>query len=131
MNVVLQMIGVGLIAVGAALTLVTAIGMVRLHSLFARMHAATKPQVLGLVLMCLGLAAVLQRPRVAATLVLVVAMQMVVAPIAAHMLGRASYRLGVVDRDVVVVDEYAEDLARAAEQLRDQRDGRPQPPPRG
>lgn len=114
MIVWLQVIGVTLIAAGVLLTLVTAIGMLRLKSLFARMHASTKPQVVGLVVMCLGLACVVQNPRVAATLALVVMMQLVVAPIAAHMLGRAVYRLGQVNRDVVVIDEYAEDIDRAA-----------------
>ena len=109
----LQVLGVVLIAAGTALTLITAIGMVRLGSLFSRMHAATKPQVLGLALMCIGLALLLQNPRVSATLALVVAMQLVVAPISAHMLGRSVYRLGQTDRAVIVVDEFAEDIARA------------------
>lgn len=109
----LQVLGVTLIVAGVGLTLFTAIGMVRLGSLFSRMHAATKPQVLGLVLMCIGLAFVMQNPRVAATLVLVVAMQLVVAPISAHMLGRSVYRLGETDQNVIVLDEFAEDIARA------------------
>lgn len=113
----LQVVGVVLIVIGALLTLVTAIGMVSLHSLFARMHAATKPQVLGMVVMCLGLSAVLQYPRATATLLLVVIMQFVVAPISAHMLGRTVFRMGVVDRDVIVADEFTEDLERAARQL--------------
>lgn len=114
---VLQWIGLVLIAGGSTLTLITAVGMLRLGSLFSRMHAATKPQVLGLVVMCLGLACVMQKPRVAATLVLVVAMQLVVAPISAHMLGRAVYRLKQTDTEVIVVDEYAEDLDRAVQHL--------------
>lgn len=113
----LQVAGVVLIVIGALLTLVTALGMVRLHSLFARMHASTKPQVLGLVVMCFGLAAVLQYPRATATLALVVSMQFVVAPISAHMLGRTVFRLDQVDRKVVVLDEFTEDLERAERQL--------------
>ena len=113
----LQVVGVAFIALGAFLTLVTAIGMHRLHSLFARMHASTKPQVLGLVLMCAGLACVMQSTHVAATLVLVVMMQFVVAPLSAHMLGRATYRLGQTDDEASVVDEYAEDLERARQQV--------------
>lgn len=113
MTELLQALGVGLITAGAALTLVTAIGMVRLRSLFARMHASTKPQAMGLIVMCLGLALVLQNPRAAATLVLVVIMQFFVAPISAHMLGRTVYRLRQNDRSVLVLDEYADDLERA------------------
>jgi len=121
----LQVVGVALIAVGTSLTLITAVGMVRLASMFARMHAATKPQVLGLTLMCLGLAAVMQRPRVAATLALVVALQMIVAPISAHMLGRAAYRLGRVNASALVVDEYTDDIERAAREITADEDERP------
>ncbi|GAA2180803.1 monovalent cation/H(+) antiporter subunit G [Brooklawnia cerclae] len=121
----LQVVGVALIAVGTSLTLITAVGMVRLASMFARMHAATKPQVLGLTLMCLGLAAVMQRPRVAATLALVVALQMIVAPISAHMLGRAAYRLGRVNTSALVVDEYTDDIERAAREITADEDERP------
>ena len=116
----LQVLGVVSIVFGTSLTLITAIGMVRLRSLFSRMHAATKPQVLGLVSMCLGLALVMQNRQVTATAVLVVAMQFVVAPISAHMLGRAAYRLGRIDRAAIVVDEYAEDIARAAQRMAEQ-----------
>lgn len=116
----LQMLGVALIAAGGLLTFITSLGMIRLGSLFSRMHAATKPQVVSLVIMCIGLSMVMQKPRVAATLVLVVVMQFVVAPISAHMLGRAVYRLGQVNREVVVVDEYAEDLERAEKLLAEQ-----------
>ena len=69
------------------------------------------------VLMCAGLACVMQSTHVAATLVLVVMMQFVVAPISAHMLGRATYRLGQTDYEAIVVDEYAEDLERARQQV--------------
>ncbi|WP_341728657.1 monovalent cation/H(+) antiporter subunit G [Brooklawnia sp.] len=119
MTVWLQVIGVTLIAAGVLLTFITALGMLRLGSLFSRMHASTKPQVLGLGLMCAGLALVIQKPHLAATLVLVVMMQFFVAPISAHMLGRATYRLGQTGDDAIVVDEYAEDIERARKGLAD------------
>lgn len=131
----LQVIGVAFIALGAFLIVVTAIGMRRLHSLFARMHASTKPQVLGVIVMCGGLACVMQDSRVSYTLLLVVIMQLVVAPISAHMLGRAVYRLKQLDPEVIVLDEYAEDLARAVQHLNEAGEsesvasGDPMPPP--
>ena len=42
---------------GALLGLAAAIGLVRFPDLLSRMHAATKPQVLGLLLVVLGGAA--------------------------------------------------------------------------
>ena len=80
-------------------------------------------------------ACVMQKPRVSYTLLLVVIMQLVVAPISAHMLGRAVYRLKQLDPDVIVLDEYAEDLARAERHLREVGEtegvasGDPLPPP--
>lgn len=135
MIVWLQAVGVGLIAVGSFLVLVTSIGMIRLRSLYARMHASTKPQVLGVIVMCAGLACVMQKSRVSWTLLLVVILQLVVAPISAHMLGRAVYRLRQLDRDVIVMDEYGEDLARAERHLHELGEadgvasGDPMPPP--
>ena len=77
---------------------VAAIGVLRFPDLLTRMHAATKPQVLGLILISTGLALELRDARVAALLALVVVAQMVTAPVAGHMVGRASYRAGQVDR---------------------------------
>lgn len=117
MIVWLQVLGIVLIVCGSALTLVTAVAMLQFETLFSRMHAATKPQSLGLALMVMGLSAVMQNPRVAATLMLVVVMQLVAAPISAHMVARAAYRLRQTKASVIVLDEYGEDLAKAAEKL--------------
>jgi multicomponent Na+:H+ antiporter subunit G len=42
--------------------------------------------------------------------------QMLTAPVAAHMVGRAGYRTGKVRGDLLVVDELTADLRRAQEQ---------------
>ena len=78
--------------------------------LLTRMHAATKPQVLGLMLMLTGLGLVLRDPTVCLFLLLVLLAQMATAPVAGHMVGRASYRAGQVDRDLLVVDELSDQL---------------------
>jgi multicomponent Na+:H+ antiporter subunit G len=80
--------GVFLLA-GAALALVAAIGVHRLPDTLARMHAATKPATLGVVLCALG--AVLRLPDLSdvAKIAVVVVLQLVSAPIGAHVLGRA------------------------------------------
>jgi multicomponent Na+:H+ antiporter subunit G len=111
--------GTALLALGSTLTLVAAIAILRFEDLLSRMHAATKPQVLGLVLMMSGLALIVRNPVVAWTLVLVVAFQLITAPISAHMVGRAGYRTGKVDSEALVVDELTEDL-RASDELSDE-----------
>ncbi|MEH3032642.1 MAG: monovalent cation/H(+) antiporter subunit G [Aeromicrobium erythreum] len=97
---------------GSALALVAGIGLVRFPDVLTRMHAATKPQTLGLLLVLLGLALRLQSVGVAVTLALVAAFQLLTAPVAAHMVGRAAFRTGFVDRDQLVVDELDGDADR-------------------
>lgn len=99
---------------GSALILIAAIGIVRFPQLLTRMHAAAKPQNLGLVLLMSGLALQVREPVVVWTLLLVVACQLVTAPISAHMVGRAGFRTGRIDAEALEVDELTEDLEAAA-----------------
>lgn len=98
---------------GALLSLAAAVGLVRFPDALSRLHAATKPQILGLVLVVLALA--LSQRSWAALLLLtpVIVLQMLTAPIAAHMVGRAGYRTGDFDASTLVVDELAADVADA------------------
>jgi multicomponent Na+:H+ antiporter subunit G len=105
----------GVLLVGGALLAFGAgAGIVRFPDLLARMHAATKPQVLGLVLVLLGLAVRLGGVPVVWMLLLVVMFQLLTSPVAAHMVARAGYRTGKVAPDALEVDELTRDL-RAAE----------------
>ena len=100
---------------GAFLAFAAGIGVLRFPDLLARMHAGTKPQVLGLMLVLTGLALRLRSGSAVWALVLVVVFQMLTAPVAAHMVGRAGYRTGKVRADLLVVDELTTDLRRADE----------------
>lgn len=95
---------------GAALALVAAIGVLRLPDLLSRMHAATKPQVLGLLLVVAGLGFRLRDPSSIGILLLIALFALITSPVANHMVGRASFRAGQVDRDRLVVDELSEVL---------------------
>jgi multicomponent Na+:H+ antiporter subunit G len=98
---------------GCALNLIAAIGALRFPDLLARMHAATKPQVLGLMLTMTGLAASLGSSQLTWKLLIVVLFQFMTAPVSAHMVGRSGYRTGKVRDDLLAVDELTEDLDRA------------------
>jgi multicomponent Na+:H+ antiporter subunit G len=89
MSVVLDVATVVLAVVGALLAIVAAVGLHRLGDVRSRMHAATKPATLGVL--CCGTAAVLQLDDVSSItkLVVIVALQLVTAPVGAHMLSRA------------------------------------------
>lgn len=92
---------------GAVLSLAAGLGLVRFPDLLSRMHAATKPQVLGLLLILTGTALRLGTAVDITTLVLVGAFQLITAPVAAHMVGRAAYRTGQFRPDLLVTDELA------------------------
>ncbi|MCA2218861.1 monovalent cation/H(+) antiporter subunit G [Jidongwangia harbinensis] len=99
---------------GALLSLAAGVGLLRFPDLLSRMHAATKPQVLGLLLILAGTALRLQNTIDITTLVLVGVFQLATAPVAAHMVGRAVYRARQVRTDLLVVDELAGDRAGEA-----------------
>lgn len=110
-----------LLLAGALLTVIAAIGLLRFPDLLTRMHSATKPQVLGLLLVVAGLALRLRDPSATAILLLVAIFQMVTAPVASHMAGRAAYRAGQVRKDLLVADELGDAIPRLKESLRDSR----------
>ena len=106
---------------GSFLAMVAGIGIARFPDLLSRMHAATKPQVLGLGMLMTALALEIRTGVVVWTLLLVVLFQVITAPVSAHMVGRASYRTGRVRHDLLVVDELTEDLAAVAKSAADEK----------
>jgi multicomponent Na+:H+ antiporter subunit G len=94
-----------LLLTGVALAVLAGLGLVRFPDVFSRMHAATKPATLGLLLVMLGAALRQDSGSNATKLLLVAAFQFLTAPVAAHMIGRAAYRSGTGDLEGLVVDE--------------------------
>lgn len=110
---------------GASLSLAAGIGVLRFPDVLSRQHAASKPQVLGLLLILVGVGLRLRTGLDVTTLVLVAVFQMTTAPVAAHMVGRAAYRSRRVRRDRLVVDELGDRL----KQLEEDERGDDAPPP--
>lgn len=108
---VLDLVGAVLLLLGAFFTAVAALGLFRFGGLFTRMHAATKPQMLGLMLLCAGITVSLRTWQWFLTCTLVIAIQMVAAPVASHLLGRTGYRTEPEELTHLTVDELAEDIA--------------------
>jgi multicomponent Na+:H+ antiporter subunit G len=102
---VLSVVSSVLLLGGVLLALVAAVGLVRLPDVLSRMHAATKPATLGLLLITVGAALRMQDPGDAVKLLLVAAFQFLTAPVAAHIIGRAAYRSGAGGLDELVVDD--------------------------
>ncbi len=78
---------------GAATSLVAGIAVLRFPDTQSRVHAATKPQLLGIVLLMVGLGIRLGTVAVVGELVLIVVLQMLTAPVAAHLAIREAHRL--------------------------------------
>lgn len=83
-----------LLLAGALISLLGAIGLVRLPDSYSRMHAASKAGVLGAVLVLSGVAAA-SNAEVALEVLLGVLVLLASAPLAAHLLSRAAYRAGI------------------------------------
>lgn len=77
---------------GSLMSLAAAIGLLRFPDLMSRMHAATKPQVLGLFLMLAAVALQMRSWVLLPLLVIVWLFQLLTVPVSAHMVGRAGYR---------------------------------------
>ncbi|MEO3742977.1 monovalent cation/H(+) antiporter subunit G [Plantactinospora sp. B5E13] len=98
----------GCLIAGGLLSLAAGIGLVRFPDVLSRMHAVTKPQVLGALLNLGALAASLRSGAVLATLVLIGVFQLATAPLAAQMIGRAAYRSGRLESASLITDELAD-----------------------
>jgi multicomponent Na+:H+ antiporter subunit G len=112
MTTMLDVAGAVALLLGAFLCLAGAVGLVRFRDTLSRLHAATKPQTLGLILILCGLALTLRTWAAVTTLVLLAATQFFTSPVSAHLVGRAAYRTGNVDKDGLLTDELSEALAR-------------------
>ena len=108
MNVWLQIAdtaGAVLVLLGAAISLLGVVGMVKLPDVLSRSHAATKPQTLGLLLVLAGVALRLRSGMDLATLALIGFFQLMTGPVAAHLVARSAYRTGQIERgELLFVD---------------------------
>lgn len=101
-----------LLVLGASLSTIAGIGLLRFPDQLSRMHAGTKPQVLGLLLMLLALAFAWRAWVWIPVLLLAWVLQMLTAPVSAHLVGRASYRTKHLNADLLYVDELADVVTR-------------------
>jgi multicomponent Na+:H+ antiporter subunit G len=112
----LDALAAAFLVLSALFSVAAGIGLIRFPDVLSRMHAATKPQVFGLMLV-LGAIALAERSwAVLLTLLPVILFQMLTAPISAHMIGRAGYRAGNVDEEHLYADELDEAIDEAQEE---------------
>ncbi|MFF0718025.1 monovalent cation/H(+) antiporter subunit G [Micromonospora sp. NPDC003816] len=112
LDAILDIVAAVCLISGALLSLAAGVALVRFPDLLTRMHAAAKPQVLGLLLVLVGCALRLRTGVDITTLVLVGVFQLATAPVAAHMVGRAAYPHDDIRTDLLLTDELADHLDR-------------------
>jgi multicomponent Na+:H+ antiporter subunit G len=97
-----------LVLAGSVLALTAAIGIVRFPDTLARMHAATKPQVLGLLLVLAGAAIRLRGNIDVGMIILTGLFTLITAPVVAHRVGQLAYREQNIRDDLLTRDEMKE-----------------------
>ena len=115
-GVIVDLLTIVFLILGAFLSLAAGVGLIRFPDAIARMHATTKPQILGLILILTAIALQERRWSTILMLVTLLLFQMMTAPISAHMIGRAGYRTGVVAPGSLLVDELAQAIERAQDE---------------
>lgn len=103
------------LVVGALMSLAAAIGLVRFPDLLTRMHAGTKPQVFGLLLMLTAVALENRDPAMIPLIVLGWTFQLLTVPVSAHMVGRSTYRTKHLNRTTLTQDDLQAVLNRTGE----------------
>jgi multicomponent Na+:H+ antiporter subunit G len=96
-----------LVLAGSFLALTAAIGVVRFPDTLSRMHAATKPQVLGLLLVLIGAAIRLRGHADVGMLILAGLFAIITAPVIANRVGQLAYREQSFRDDLLLKDEMA------------------------
>lgn len=105
---VLDLLSAVCLVLGGFLSVATGVGLIRFPDALSRLHAATKPQILGLVFVLAAIALESRAWSLLLILAPVLLFQMLAAPISAHMIGRAGYRTGNFRSELLVVDELKE-----------------------
>lgn len=107
-----------LLLVGGLFTLLAGVGVVRLPDLLMRMQAATKAGTLGVGCTLLALILDFGELGVTTRAILVIGFLFLTAPVAAHMIARASYFVDVPRWEGTVVDELRDHYDRRTHALR-------------
>jgi multicomponent Na+:H+ antiporter subunit G len=90
---------------GGVFLLIAALGILRMPDLMLRMHAATKAGTLGAGLIVFSVATYYLELGIAARALVAVSFIFLTAPVAAHVIGRAAYIVGVHLWQNTVIDE--------------------------
>ena len=114
MDPILDVVSAVCLVVGCLMSLAAAVGLVRFPDLLSRMHAGTKPQVFGLLLLLTAVGIEGREPRIIPLLILAWLFQLFTVPVSAHMVGRAAYRSKHLRQENLTQDDLREQVERAS-----------------
>jgi multicomponent Na+:H+ antiporter subunit G len=115
--VVNKLIADALMLAGASFLLLAAVGIVRMPDLFTRMQTASKASTLGISLILLAAGLLLDDYAVGLRAILTISFFFVTAPVAAHMIARAAYFVGVPLWSGTITDELRGHYDRTTHRL--------------
>lgn len=80
-----------LFVIGALFTFLAGVGVVRFDDASARLHAAAKAPILGLILTGIGVIVAMRTWEATIVVTLVITLQIVASPVGSHLLARSIY----------------------------------------
>jgi multicomponent Na+:H+ antiporter subunit G len=96
---------IGLAILGAAFILLAAVGILRMPDLYLRISVTTKAATLGTGLILTSVAFHFGDTGISSRVVAIILFTLLTAPVAAHLIGKASYFTGIPIWDKSVVDD--------------------------
>ncbi len=96
-----------LVLAAAVMCFAAGVGVIRFPDVLSRLHAATKPQIFGLIAVTVDIAVNDFSLGTVTLVAAIVAFQVLTAPMAAHLVARAAYAQGPPRPDLLFVDELA------------------------
>lgn len=112
MTMLLTIAAILAMSVGVAFLFAAALGVLRFADALQRMHAATKAGTIGAVFVLAGTVMVQSSPDSTFVGLLAIAFLLMTVPVAAHLLGRATYVSGAYLQGIVGKDALLGKLAR-------------------
>ncbi len=106
-----------LLIIGAIFALLAGAGVVRMPDLFTRMQAATKASTLGIGCIVVAVAIHFGELAITTRALAIVIFVFLTAPVAAHMIARASYFVGVPLWEGTIIDELRGQYDRRTHRL--------------
>ena len=94
-----------LVLSGAVMCLAAGVGVIRFPDVLSRLHAATKPQIFGLMAITADVALNNFTVGTITLVIAIVVFQALTAPVVAHLVARAAYDSHHIRVDVLTSDE--------------------------